>query len=564
MTGGLLQLSSYSSQELFLTGSPTITFFRVIYKKHTNFSTELIKVDFDNLVDFGSTSSTVIPKYGDLLNTIYVSFTLPNIDLDQLAVDTDIDQNTTRHISEINDKFRAKLTSFISHNNRIAGQIQKMIAPHNINPIHVMSLVKTYPAYKQLLQSSEELELFITSHDLRLIGVTSHDIDNILRYIPVLNVINRINTIIAEHTQEPTAIREKIIDDINNRLYPITRDFYMPYYRAILDTQELANTTVHQEHKFAWTKEVGNFIIDHIDVTIGSNVIDSHTGSWISLAHHVYHTPDMTHTYDKMIGNIRVLTEYDSHNKPEYRLYIPLQFWFCRHSGLALPIISLAHHDITIDLKLHDLTQVARFSSAQIQKKLDISLGNPYLLVEYIFLDIAERNRFSKSSHEYLIETVQHIQINDIEPPYTSTTLPFTQPTKFIMWYAQPMHHTHGLTGSSEPKWNQYTPAIQTYIETNSYRRTNPNIGPEYYNYVQPYWHFNNYLPEGVYSYSFAINPTEYQPSGTINMSRIKDFDIITTLDDHHHTRYSMSFFAVSYNILRFISGMAGLAFHNF
>ena len=53
MPGGLMQIISYGSQDLFLTGTPEITFFKVVYRRHTNFSMENYKFDFDDPVGFG-------------------------------------------------------------------------------------------------------------------------------------------------------------------------------------------------------------------------------------------------------------------------------------------------------------------------------------------------------------------------------------------------------------------------------------------------------------------------------------------------------------------------------
>ena len=63
MAGGLLQLTSYGSQDLFLTGNPEITFFKVVYRRHTNFSIESRELLFDELVGFGRESSLIFPSW---------------------------------------------------------------------------------------------------------------------------------------------------------------------------------------------------------------------------------------------------------------------------------------------------------------------------------------------------------------------------------------------------------------------------------------------------------------------------------------------------------------------
>jgi hypothetical protein len=79
MAGGLIELVNYGSQDLYLTGTPEITFFKVVYRKYGNFAIDSIKVNFDDQVGFGLTSSVILPKSGDLINKMYLEVVLPEI-----------------------------------------------------------------------------------------------------------------------------------------------------------------------------------------------------------------------------------------------------------------------------------------------------------------------------------------------------------------------------------------------------------------------------------------------------------------------------------------------------
>jgi hypothetical protein len=70
MGGSLLQLVAYGAQDIFLTGNPQITYFKTIYKRHTNFSLESIEIPVDGYVKLGSLFSTTISRKGDLLSNI--------------------------------------------------------------------------------------------------------------------------------------------------------------------------------------------------------------------------------------------------------------------------------------------------------------------------------------------------------------------------------------------------------------------------------------------------------------------------------------------------------------
>ena len=96
-------------------------------------------------------------------------------------------------------------------------------------------------------------------------------------------------------------------------------------------------------------------------------------------------------------------------------IYVPLQFWFCRNPGLALPLIALQYHEVKLIMSL---------SSNWIRNH------GVKVLVDYIYLDTDERRRFAQVSHEYLIEQVQH-QTNSTG---TSFELNFNHPVKELIW----------------------------------------------------------------------------------------------------------------------------------
>ena len=77
MGGGLMQLVAYGAQDVYLTGNPQITFFKVVYRRHTNFSVKAIEQTFNGSADFGRTVTATISRNGDLLSNTYLNVTLP-------------------------------------------------------------------------------------------------------------------------------------------------------------------------------------------------------------------------------------------------------------------------------------------------------------------------------------------------------------------------------------------------------------------------------------------------------------------------------------------------------
>jgi hypothetical protein len=79
MGGGLMQLVAYGAQDVYLTGNPQITFFKVVYRRHTNFACESIEQTFNGSVDFGRKVTATISRNGDLITNCWVEATLPDL-----------------------------------------------------------------------------------------------------------------------------------------------------------------------------------------------------------------------------------------------------------------------------------------------------------------------------------------------------------------------------------------------------------------------------------------------------------------------------------------------------
>ena len=77
MGGGLMQLVAYGAQDVYLTGNPQITFFKVVYRRHTNFSTESIQQTLNGTVGFGNRVSCTVSRNGDLVSACVLEVDLP-------------------------------------------------------------------------------------------------------------------------------------------------------------------------------------------------------------------------------------------------------------------------------------------------------------------------------------------------------------------------------------------------------------------------------------------------------------------------------------------------------
>ena len=533
MGGGLLQIVAYGSQDIYLTGNPQITFFKAVYRRHTNFSMESIKQMINGTAEFGEEINITLQRNADLVHKMYLQVKLPSINISASNADSN-----------------------------------------------------TWSAFR-------------------------------------------------------------------------------------------------------WVNWIGHVLIKDIEISIGGQKIDKHYGEWLHIWNELSQTSGHAAGYAEMVGNVPKLTQIYSSNSttanssPEYMLFIPLQFWFCRNPGMALPLIALQYSDIVVTINFRELNECL-WSNKQNVSSYNISSGkdvfstvpsiasNTYLYVDYIYLDTDERRRFSQVAHEYLIEQLQFNGSDTLTTTNSNIKLNFTHPVKEIIWVIQPTNFTKngytqsraghqyfnytdmwdytGFTGTPEPDsgpgmiggksqqnlWyglpnvklegnltynnnslpngTTTTPTYNNlnagYNDIKEYTHSNGNINlndskglwstsnnvglldggkncvskayitlngnnrfsereGKYFNLVQPYQHHTNCPAPGINVYSFSITPEDHQPSGTCNFSRIDNAHLNVTLTDNTiSTTYNsgsakIKIYAINYNILRIMSGMGGLAYSN-
>lgn len=109
-----------------------------------------------------------------------------------------------------------------------------------------------------------------------------------------------------------------------------------------------------------------------------------------------------------MIGNTTTLTT-PAESIPSATLYIPLQFWFCRNPGLALPLIALQYHEVKFNIQFADASQCYITSDNNVPASGTPVIGDASLWIDYVYLDTDERRQFAQVQHEYLL----HKEINN-------------------------------------------------------------------------------------------------------------------------------------------------------
>jgi hypothetical protein len=541
MGGGLLQLVAYGAQDAYITGNPHITFWKVLYKRHTNFAMEAFRVNFTGAPQYGQRVVAVINRNADLMYKTYLEVVLPD---------------TTQQTG----------------------------------------------------------------------GVTTGDV--------------------------------KWTGDAQRRL--------------------------------------GYALLKKIEVEIGGQIIDTHYGEWLYLWENLTASYDTSCKLDAMVGgNIggQTTTLTSCRGRPGI-LYIPLQFWFCRNPGLALPLIALQYHEVRLNITLSNATDLVSregYSSVSAAAAALPQLKDMSLYIDYIYLDVDERRRFAQQSHEYLIDQLQYGLQQTITNSSGRIDLTLNHPVKELIWVFQDAEKTD--CGSATTATAGYTQPFvyddiinRCRLQINGQDRFDERYG-DYFWKVQPYQHhsgggfwpsrneavsvsgtpnagvvsftlsaasatthtytltgggpivpgmlltgnaaagivitavtitnattgvittasFDNTSGALTYTarnptgtgnngiadlesinstgsstyqaanpinvYSFALQPEEHQPSGTCNFSRIDTTTLVyesftrannTSVNFPSKSRpYNFRMYAVNYNIFRVMSGMGGLAYSN-
>jgi hypothetical protein len=225
------------------------------------------------------------------------------------------------------------------------------------------------------------------------------------------------------------------------------------YLRVVLPRITNANLTYAADDLYnsrvSWVRRVGHALVKNIQLTIGGSEIDKVWGTWLDLWYELTHTSEQERGYRAMIGDVDELVVPHGATDggaaatvlPEYTLYIPLQFWFNRNTGLALPLIALQYHEVRLNIELEEAAKLLVVSGAAAMTGVNsLQLGSCGLMIDYIYLDSEERRRFAQVGHEYLIEQVQFIGEETLVSSASSTSvnakhkLEFNHPTKEIVF----------------------------------------------------------------------------------------------------------------------------------
>lgn len=215
---------------------------------------------------------------------------------------------------------------------------------------------------------------------------------------------------------------------------------------SAVDLAAATSASSAERGKIAWVRRLGHALIKEVEVEIGGSRIDKQYGVWMDIWYELTHTTSKERGYKAMIGDVEALTKLQSVNTtansdnlgddelPAYTLYVPLQFWFNRNPGLALPLIALQYHEVRLNFEFEEVSKLVVWSGAEAPDLKLFTMANASILVDYVYLDSEERRKFAQVGHEYLIEQLQFTGVESVTGANTKIKLGFNHPCKLLVW----------------------------------------------------------------------------------------------------------------------------------
>ena len=338
-------------------------------------------------------------------------------------------------------------------------------------------------------------------------------------------------------------------------------------------------------------------------LTLGNQTLERVTADWLRVYDSLHRAPEAAEHY-KRLTNFDAATLTSGVSTTE-TLYLPLNFGFCRHPGLALPLVAMWNTEVRLSLTLADAGDLGVSPDG----------FNVRLFADYVYVDAYEKNAMMDADHTYLFEQVQTQSFTlppDIPSADSATSysakLQFLRPVKCLYWalkdstpgadarsnharyvgdYAntllgyQPCQSAPSGLGLVSSVSERLAPVDTARITFNGVDRLTERKGT-YFNKVQPYMFCRRCPLPGLYMYSFALSPEMLSPTGVANFSSMDDAQLHLTfkrsvtpsasgaefagagaeaLAAGIDTMHDLVVFAWGYNLLRVSGGEAAIVF---
>ena len=541
MAGGLMQLVAYGAQDVFLTGTPEITFWKVSYRRHTNFAMESIEQTFSGQADFGRRVTCTISRNGDLAYRTYLQVTLP-----------EINQGMSQGLVGAQGVY-ARWLDFPGE--QLIAQVEVEIGGQRIDRqygdwMHI---------WNQLTMSSEQLKGYykMVGHTTQLTYITDPAFDGVsgpcassggpsqvcaprnalpetTLYIPLLFWFCR-NPGLAL----PLIALQYHEVKINLDIRPIGEVLW-----AVKTLTGTGSTTVSVPNAYQQSLVAASLYVDYI-------FLDTDERRKMAQNPHEYLIEQVQFTGDESVGS--------SSNKIKLNFNHP-----CKE------LIWVVQPDANVDYcaSLDNSQTLFRTLGAQPFNYTDAIDALPPAIHAFGGpLETAGTGAFITNS---LFQMAGADSVTGGVAPGTAQewggglAVPFSSSPATGSTVSDAGTFVLAETALELHCWGE-NPCVTAKLQLNGQDRFSEREG-SYFDVVQPFQHHTRAPDTGINVYSFALRPEEHQPSGSCNFSRIDNavLQLVLSAGTVGGTNTAkVRVYAVNYNVLRVMSGMAGVAYSN-
>jgi len=538
MGGALMQLVAYGAQDVFLTGTPEITFWKVSYRRHTNFAMESIEQTFQGQADFGRRVTCTISRNGDLCYRTYLQVTLPEIN--QNMVGASKAGVYARWLDYIGEQMISCVEVEIG-GQRIDRQYGDWM--HIWNQVTLSA--EQQRGYFKMIGNTTQLTYITDPNFAAVSGPCSaaggpsqvcaprNALPETTLYIPLLFWFCR-NPGLAL----PLIALQYHEVKINLDIRPIGECLWAVNDLASSSTASVSCATAYQQSLVA-----ASLYVDYI-------FLDTDERRKMAQNPHEYLIEQLQFTGDESVGS--------SSNKIKLNFNHPVK-----------ELIWVVQPDANVDycasleggMTLYKTLGAQPFNYTDAIDALPNAIhafGGPQ--------ETSSSNSFITSSGLFQMPGAGDILTPSTTSEWGSDLQAFGAQDGVVSGSYVSDAGTFVLaeTALDMHCWGE-NPCVTAKLQLNGQDRFSEREG-SYFDVVQPFQHHTRAPDTGINVYSFALRPEEHQPSGSCNFSRIDNAVLQLVLSSGTvqgtHTA-KVRVYAVNYNVLRVMSGMAGVAYSN-
>ena len=552
MGGALMQLVAYGAQDVFLTGTPEITFWKVSYRRHTNFAMESIEQTFNGQADFGRRVTCTISRNGDLVYRTYLQVTLP-----------EINQSMVPTSGSNNDGVYARWLDFVGE--QLIAQVEIEIGGQRIDRqygdwMHI---------WNQLTQTSEQLRGYfkLIGNTTQLTYITDPTFANVsgpcassggpsqvcaprnalpetTLYIPLLFWYARnpglaLPLIALQYHEVKINIDFRPIGEVLWAVKTLNPSFSGVASVAAAYQQSLVAASLYLDYIF----------------------LDTDERRKMAQNPHEYLIEQLQFTGDESVGS--------SANKIKLNFNHP-----CKE------LVWVVQPDANVDYcsSIQSGSVLFKTLGAQPFNYTDAidalpnavhAFGGPQETGAAGTVVGSGAGSFITASGLFQMPGAGDVQNLSATSEWNGTApyQPFDAATGTAVsgsYVSDAGTFVLSETALDLHCWGE-NPVVTAKLQLNGQDRFTEREG-NYFDVTQPYQHHTRNPDTGINVYSFALRPEEHQPSGSCNFSRIDNAVLQLVLSSptvSGTATAKVRVYAINYNVLRVMSGMAGVAYSN-